>query len=664
MFHRLSGSLTAVKSGEKHHSTLLLVSALTILAALAFTTGGHLNVDEGVYHLMVRDFAASGEFWLRNGYEEFPSAELAFPITPSHDGRLVSQYPLLYPILAAPLYALMGYKALFLINASALVGALWLTVWLARSLFPDKSIGAVAGVIFALSTYAWDYALAAMPHALSVLCVLAAVSFAVLALHRLEQRVSLLYALAAGLVVGLSVGIRLDTVFVLAALIAPFLFRVPWRPLHALAIVLGLLPGLFLMATLNEVRFNQFNPLSYGPGKAGNVASLLPYLALAAVGTSALAAIWFATRPRFQPLLRDNRRLLMWLLVALGGVVILVPQVSALTWRLLDGVFQLVVDFRVRDPGWQEPGLSRAPGGGMVYLGGLKKSLLQSCPYLVSLAIPAWMLWRGPRSRPAIAMLFLVPLSYIGVYGFFAWHGGQGLNLRYFLPTLPFLAILTAYAWRELTDGFTNQWDRWFAIVGLAILAVYAVVALPRRLELSEQETLYLSFPLVLSALLLGLVLLHIAGVSARIHALKKLTVLVLCAALFWPRIVTFAYDLPASYRKREVRAEFAQTLASAMAEDSLIFVSSAGPFFGLFEHPGVRIATPSRDDFEDFEAIARYHMAADRAVYAWLDPTMKADLERRGIWPRLRLRSLLHNDYGELVELLGFEEPLEIGSR
>ena len=83
-------------------------------------------------------------------------------------------------------------------------------------------------------------------------------------------------------------------------------------------------------------------------------------------------------------------------------------------------------------------------GGGMVYFGALKKSILQGLPYLVILAIPIWTLIRDPRHRLAIAMLFQVPAGYIGFYSYFAWHGGISLNLRYFVPVLPFTSILTA----------------------------------------------------------------------------------------------------------------------------------------------------------------------------------------------------------------------------
>ena len=52
---------------------------VAVVIAAGFSLGGHLNLDEGIYQLMARDFTATGCPGLWNGYEEFPSRELTFP---------------------------------------------------------------------------------------------------------------------------------------------------------------------------------------------------------------------------------------------------------------------------------------------------------------------------------------------------------------------------------------------------------------------------------------------------------------------------------------------------------------------------------------------------------------------------------------------------------
>jgi hypothetical protein len=58
---------------------LLSACLVAVVIAAGFSAGGHLNLDEGIYQLMARDFTATGGPGLWNGYEEFPSRELTFP---------------------------------------------------------------------------------------------------------------------------------------------------------------------------------------------------------------------------------------------------------------------------------------------------------------------------------------------------------------------------------------------------------------------------------------------------------------------------------------------------------------------------------------------------------------------------------------------------------
>jgi hypothetical protein len=121
----------------------------------------------------------------------------------------------------------------------------------------------------------------------------------------------------------------------------------------------------------------------------------------------------------------------------------MIPDIKTMIWKTLNGTYQLIFDFRIRDLDIKEGGLTRSMGGGMVYLGGLKKSLLQSCPYLVILVIPILRIIKCDKDSRSLILLFLIPLAYIGFYSYSGgWHGGMSLNLRYFVPILPFFSIL------------------------------------------------------------------------------------------------------------------------------------------------------------------------------------------------------------------------------
>ena len=149
--------------------------------------------------MMVRDFAGFRDFALWNGYEEYPSAELTFPVLRTHDGRLVSQYPEVFTLLAQPFYRLMGYDGLFVMNALAFAAVVWLTFRLAARLFESRKLALNACLILVFASYAWEYSQATMPHALSALFVIGAVALTVAALAHPSAARSYWLAAASGL---------------------------------------------------------------------------------------------------------------------------------------------------------------------------------------------------------------------------------------------------------------------------------------------------------------------------------------------------------------------------------------------------------------------------------------------------------------------------------
>ncbi|HMB77238.1 MAG TPA: glycosyltransferase family 39 protein, partial [Kiloniellaceae bacterium] len=381
---------------------LLLIGAGTVLFTVFGVQPGHLSVDEMAYHLMVRDLWRSGSFAILNGYQDFPSAEFVLPVTVVRGSQLISQYPPLYAFVAAPFYALIGYKGLFLVNSIAFCGSLGLCYLTARRIFDDKNIALNASLIFAGATYAWDYAQAAWPHALTILAVLGSAYLVLRSLQTMERRKAIAWAGAAGLVVGLGVGIRIDTVFVLPALVFVLLFARPARLGSVLALVMGMAPPLALVAAINHERFGIASPFTYGKAASSwSAGSPLGYLPLVALAAAVAAVLWPLTRPAGRAFVAAHRWPVAGIAVLAVGASLAIPEVWALVARIASGFHQLVIDLRVRDLGIREGGLSRGPSGGMVYMTGLKKSLLQSSPYLVALIVPIWAILRGrPHALP------------------------------------------------------------------------------------------------------------------------------------------------------------------------------------------------------------------------------------------------------------------------
>lgn len=641
-------------SGDWRIALLVAACFLAVVIAVAYPSGGHFMVDEGVYHMMVRDFAGFRDFSLWNGYEEFPSAELSFPVLRNHDGRLVSQYPEVFTLLAQPFYRLLGYDGLFVMNALAFAGVVWLTFRLAERLFDSRRLALNASLILVFATYAWEYSQATMPHALSALFVIGAVALALAALERPDAARSYRLAAASGLVLGFGIGVRLDVVFVLPALAVPFLFLRPWRPLQILAIGAGAVPGLAVLAYANAAKFGVASPFTYGADLTNDGVNFGPYLLVAAVGAAGLAAIRIATLPAGARWLSSHRRLAIIAALAAFGVVLAIPQGWALASRFAGGLYLIFVDLRIRDLAIHEGGLLRGPDGAMIYIGAVKKSLLQSLPYLAALAVPLAGLWRDRRNAPVLAMVFLVPVSYLTVYAFFAWHGGPGLNLRYFVPTLPFLAILTAYAWGAVAEDLPRAWRLRLVLLGAVLAVLFFVFLFPPSLPMAWQALSFLTVPLGLACGILVLVAIHLLGRPDQRRAVRGPAVTFLTLGLVWSGLVAFVYDLPRSYMLRKNYTEISREVARRVEPESVLFAYSVDPFFGLLERERVRLAHPPFDDFDDFEALVRFHLDADRPIYIWSTPAWQDELERHGIAGRLQTVPLWINGADRLERLTG----------
>ncbi|MDJ0949735.1 MAG: glycosyltransferase family 39 protein [Alphaproteobacteria bacterium] len=636
-------------------SVLILVALLTIGFSLFLNKPGHLIGDESVYHVMTRSFAQAGSLELLNGYHEFPSKELVFPVSHPIDGRLLSQYPYLYPVLASPFYLAMGYSGLFVFNTLALLGAVWLCFATAQVLFRDRSLSLNACLILVFATYAWEYSQAAWPHAVSMLFVCGAAYFAARAVTDRETGRSALLALMSGVIAGFGVGVRIDVILVAPALVLPFLLSNTVSLKNAIAAILGMAPGLAVLAATNYAKFGILSPFSYGPKPSGSAVDPWSYLPVALAGVAIVAAIRVWQQPGVRDFVRTR-----WRLCAAGACLAIVlmllhPAIWTLVARSAHGAYQLLVDLRVRDLGILEGALSRGPGGSMIYMGALKKSLLQSCPYLVTLVLPLLIVVTGGRDARRLGLLFLVPASFWAVFSYFAWHGGHSLNLRYFVPTLPFVAILTAYGWREVMARTVAP-----ALgLRLGLLLSVLVVAgstLPVHIQMrpiSELEFILLTIPLCLACLLLALLLAQrlTSGRLARLAGTCAIAGLVLSFA--WAGTVALTYDFPRALIKRSVTHRMSAEMASTISANSILFVEYATPFSGVYETDGIRLAQVTWDDFAGFRPLVDFHLGAGRPVYVLVGEESWDKARRGGLLDGLELveiSNMLGNPLMQLV--------------
>ena len=640
------------------------VVAVHLGLSLFAVAPGHLSVDEGTYHFMVRswDEGRGVEVW--NGYDERASPELVAATFSVEDGRLVGVPPELYPLLAVPFYRLAGYRGLFAFNALAFLALLALTFRLARRLTGEEAVAWDACLLLAVATFLWDYSQAAWPHATSALFVLAAFSAMAIALDAPAGWRRWGWAVVAGLVAGFAPGIRLDAAFALPAVLLPFLFAHPPRWRSALAAMAGMLPGLAVLAAVNAAKFGDWTPFTYGRDGGGANSGVTPYLPLVAAAVALVVLAWVVSRPAVAHRLAARWRFVAATALAAVALALVLPASRELLVRLAEGTAQLVVDLRLRDPTIAEPALGRSPRGALIYVGALKKSLLQSCPWLTALVLPALAAWKRPELRRPLALLALVPAAFLAPYALFAWHGGLALNLRYLVPTLPFFAILGAVAGHRLwpagegddgSAGAGGAW-RWVAAAGVGLLAAAFTLTLgdPQAWPAPRLEPLLLDLPLALAAALLLLAAAaHLLGRRAG-ALLRGAAAVAFALAVAHAALVTFAYDARWSHDLRHHNVEATRRALPHVAEDSILFTPFPDPYYGLIEVDRLRLAVGGRDGFADFRPLTDLHLAAGRPVFASLPPAYWRMLSDRGDLEGLEVALLTPDGFVARVQPAG----------
>ena len=471
-----------------------------VIATAFFAIPGYLTWDSGTYHLMVRTLLTTGGFSIPNGYPELSSPLLVVGQTMVKDGNLVAQYPEYYTFIALPFYALFGYRGFMVLNTLAFVGTCMVIWRMARWFSGDRNAPVAAVLIYALATYAIEFTQSSYPHLTSsfLICVSVWLLWGTVLetggvpaggsswLRGVNARCAL-----AGLLFGIGVGVRADTIFAGLAIGLPFLVFRSLDIRNLVSCGMGGLLAAFGLVWINADKFGVYLPVSYGHdhGYAGNYAYYLPVGGLLAAGVAILA--WHRFRP-----IRLRRRAIAIVLAALAVGLVLTPFGQ----RLLNGIFQLVVDMRIR-PDYPESAMTRSAGGAVVYHGSVKKALLESCPYLILVVIPAFRgLFAGTYG--VRWLLWLVPAGFIGFYGYLAWHGSVGWNMRYFNPALPFLALLASHELLRLRAGIpTRRWLFWASVVVLWALLV--VIFFFLHIYLAPQEIVILDGGLFIAALLL-----------------------------------------------------------------------------------------------------------------------------------------------------------------
>ncbi len=414
--------------------------ALSVGAFLA--PGAPFIVDGGIYYDMARAMAENDTLFIAHNGGVAESPALTKHLTVDNGGLVYPQYPSGYAYIAAPFYALFGIHGLMLINALAFAVAIWLTFACARMLV-DARVARWSCILFSIASFAPTYAFGIWPHMLALAFWLGAISCAICATRSTSRSRRLLWLLFSGVLIGAGLNVRVD-VF-LAGLVVFFwlrLFALPQDRLAPLLVMVGMTPGLLAAAWLNYIKFGDPSPFSYGSD--GGADHLGRYFLIASVAAAALIGAWVLNIPHVIKIwmARDKRLILAALLCIVFLASLVVAPVRELIWRIGSGLYVLVLNLQAHNA-YHQDGVEPNSYGQLLFWGYPKKALIQSIPWMVLAAIPVFSL-RKSNTVKEVGLCGLAVAAPLCFYALSHWHGGGSYSMRYFLPAVPFLAILSA----------------------------------------------------------------------------------------------------------------------------------------------------------------------------------------------------------------------------
>jgi hypothetical protein len=311
------------------------------------------------------------------------------------------------------------------------------------------------------------------------------------------------------------------------------------------------------------------------------------------------------------------------------------------------GLWQIVVDLRIRDRNIVEPALTRSHGGAMIYLGEVKKALLQSCPYLILPLVALATLRRPPRRQDVALALSLVPVAYITFFSYLEWHGSLALNMRYLNPILPFTSLFMAAVWE---DRPADRDRRYLAALFMMLVSLFLLFrSVPSSIP--QQERWLLDAPLLLA------VLLTLAFVFRHALRPRSVTPILVVFAVAWGGAVTFARDYPMAASQKSKHAQVATAVAPFLRDDAIVFTEFPDTCWNLLEHfDRLRIAQPSKDDGKSLPRLASYHLARSHSVYLLMMPRQIVELSAQHLVDDFNFLLLVTVDVRDYPQLLLIE--------
>ncbi len=570
--------------------------------AMPFTIDGVIYID------MAKAMSENGALAIASNGGVDGAPALTKEITFENGGAAFPLYPSGYAFIAAPFYALMGIRGLILMNVLSFLGSAFLVYHIAGRLYEEHFIRLAALAIFVVTTFVTNYVTAIWPHMLALLVWLGAIACTISAADTVNANRRMLAFIASGLIIGIGINIRIDSILIYAVLFVWLrIFSLPSHRLAPLWISIGLAPGLIFAAWLNGLKFGAFTPLSYG--STSGASQLSSYTNILIVGGLTFLSLWMINMPAMAMTAYRQfglRNLLLAGAVAIGMSFVFMGSFIVDT---LYGVYVLVLNLQAHNA-YSQAGVELNEFGHLLFWGYPKRALIQSLPYLPLIIIPLFYFFRGKDTK-SVSLCLLTIAAPIAFYALNQWFGGGSYNLRYFIPTLPFIAILSAVALHDLSSsaGTVSRSVLLFACVSAAALFVGTQELGQAVPALFVPAALYPQWAIAFLCTILIVVFLRTKGQS-----IAKATLVVSSFALAYSALLSLENESSHEKARAELRG-YAQEIAKALPENSLILTTL--PVLTMHaQHNGTSIMIPLEKNVDQVIRAASAFEEAGRCVY------------------------------------------------
>ncbi|MDC0357691.1 hypothetical protein OAO01_02665, partial [Oligoflexia bacterium] len=238
---------------------------------------------------------------------------------------------------------------------------------------------------------------------------------------------------------------------------------------------------------------------------------------------------------------------------------------------------------------------------------------------------------KGRRSD--LICLFILPLFYVVFYGATAWHGGQSLNMRYFIPLLPFWSLAIACIFTELPMPSKVTSLRCAIFIVLLLLTfLFAYTS-----GVQANKWLLLRFiPCCLAFMLLALCLLY-QNTENRLTGLSVSFLLVVCLSFAF--VSTLIHDFRLSYHTRKSTFQAAQEIEPYLQPGSLLAFSTWESAIGIISYKPVYLYRPAQNSFKGFTEIINPVLCQKRPAYLFMYEADLSALTQRQLLAAYRIK-------------------------